>query len=452
MRKKSFFESLRHIHFIGIGGISMSALAKLCISRGIKVSGSDKTKSHITEELEHLGARVFYNHKKTNLITPDLVVYTSAISEQNPELMFAKKNFKTLERSDFCGLICKEFKTVIAVSGTHGKTTTTGMISAIFTQAGLNPTTLVGGEDINLNGNIRIGSNDFLITEACEYKAHFLKFEYNTAVVTNIEYDHPDYYHNEKELISSFKKFIQKSKNNVVVDEKIVNLLGTHNYITCSLSGNSNFLAKNICYYNGQVKYDCFKDGNFFARITLKVIGNHNISNSLYSIAVADFYNIPKKDIVDGLKEFSGIKRRMEYLGKINNNFVFADYAHHPTEILASLETLKQVYKKQLFVLFQPHTYSRTKYLMSGFISSLKDVDKLIILPTFSAREKPIKRASAKMLYSNLKFVKNDTLYLSSNKSISKEILKVSNHIIIFVGAGDIYEKAKEIVRSNKLS
>lgn len=449
MENELYFKNLRHIHFIGIGGISMSALAKLCLSKGIKVSGSDKVKTKITIELERLGATINYFHKKTNITTPNLVVYTSAISENNVELIEAKNTCLTMERSKFWGAITKQFKTVIAVSGTHGKTTTTGMIYSIFSQAKLNPTTHLGGEDININGNLKIGSNDYLIIEACEYKEHFLNFNYDIAVITNIEYDHPDFFKSEKEVVGSFQKFADKAKL-LIIEEKNRSFITSQSTITCSINGFANFTAKNIRHHNFRCSYNCYKNNEFFARITLNIIGKHNVYNSLFSIAVADHFGISKNNIVEGLKNFVGIKRRFEFLGKINSNFIYSDYAHHPTEICACINSIKQAHKKEVVVVFQPHTYSRTKKLMSGFISSLNLANKVILIKTYPAREKPIKKANARMLYKQLKFINPNTKYISSPTKIYDEIVEHKNAIIVFMGAGDIEDICNKVLLINK--
>ena len=442
-------EHINKIHFVGIGGASMSALAKLCLSYGKCVTGSDIVKTQITSELMFLGAQIYFNHSKKNISDQDMVVYTSAVKQNNIELLTAKeKGITILERNDFLKIICENYKNVIAVGGTHGKTTTTAMISSIFIFAGKKPTVHLGGFFNLINGNLKIGEKQFFITEACEYEKHLLKIPHNVGVILNIEYDHPDSYNNVNELYETFSKFSATSKNLTVINENYTGILNVDkfNYLTFGESLNCNFSAKNIKQYkNAKITFDCFKHNEFFANITLNCYGTHNVLNALCSIAVADYYNISKLDIILGLKAFNGVKRRFEYIGKINDNIVIEDYAHHPTEISSTLKCAKQIFKQNLVVVFQPHTYSRTKHLLTHFMDCFNVADKVYVLPTYSAREQAVKNSSGKYLANKLKFNNKNAKYCNSFKSALKSIKAEKNCVILILGAGDIDNLASQI-------
>ena len=427
----------------------MSALAKLCLSLGKMVSGSDINQSKTTSELTFLGAKISFCHSAKNIKEPDLVVYTSAIKPNNAEILEAKqKGIMVIERNDLLKLFAESYKNVIAVSGTHGKTTTTAMISSIFIFAGKKPTVHLGGHFNLINGNLKIGDNQFFITEACEYEKHLLKIPHNVGVVLNIEDDHPDSYKTVDELYQTFSKFTAMSKSISIVNENYTGLLNVNKFKILTFGGsvNSSYYAKNIKQYkSGKITFDCYKQNEFFCNILLNCYGKHNVLNALSAIAVADYYNIPKLDIILGLKSFNGIKRRFEFVGKINDNIVIEDYAHHPTEILSIINCAKQIFKKRLVVVFQPHTYSRTKRLLNEFLNCFNGADKTYVLPTYSARETPIKNASAKYLAKKLKFNNKDVKYFSSFNGVYKQLKTEHSSIILVLGAGDIEKLSMQI-------
>lgn len=422
----------------------MSALAKLCHNSGYIVTGTDRTASNVTNELTNLGIKVHIGHDAKNIANADTVVYTVAVGEQNVELLEAKKrNLLIFERVEFLQLICQKYTNVIAVAGTHGKTTTTGMIGSIFMSANKNPTIHIGGECEQFGGNLHIGDSEFFITEACEYKKHLLKIPHDVGVVLNIEKDHPDTFASDEDLHYTFDSFCAMSKSLSVVNENNLLLLNNHDrykFITFSSDKSGQFYAKNIKQYqNGKLTFDCFKNGNFYAKILLNMYGKHNVLNALASICVADYYNISKLSVIEGLKNFKGVKRRFQFVGELNDNVVIEDYAHHPTEIKAVIETCKQVFvNKKLIVVFQPHTFSRTKALFNEFLTCFDECDKLFILPTYSAREKPIKNSSGKYLATHLSLKTNNCEYIKSFNGVYKKLSHLSNCVILIVGAGDI--------------
>lgn len=420
----------------------MSGLAKLCLHNGVKVSGSDKVKSHITEELMHLGADISYKHQKINVLGADLVVYTCAVGEKNIEVNFALENdIDVLERAEFLGEIAKGYKNVIAISGSHGKTTVCGMLGKIFEVAGKKPTILVGGE-AQKSSNLIIGEKEFLIVEACEYKEHFLKIGHTVGAVVNIDYDHPDYFKTQSDYQNAFKKFAEQSKEVTFIDEKYSILLGGK-FVT--FGSNGKYQAKRVRHTENKIKFDVYKDAIFYETITLNCIGIHNAKNALCALAIADYFNIPKCLIKKGLNDFENVKRRYEYMGKINGNIVITDYAHHPTQIKNAIDSTRQVYKKPITVVFEPHTYSRTKYLFAEFVNALSFADNIILLPTYSAREKSQKGGTTRDLYNALCFKKQKVDFIKSYKKCQRELEKLSNNIILILGAGSIIKLAENI-------
>lgn len=428
----------------------MSALARLCHNNGMIVSGSDRVASEITDELKNIGIKIFIGHNKANIGDADAVCYTVAVGENNVELVEAKnKKLIIFERADLLEKICLNYKHIIAVSGTHGKTTTCGMISSIFISANKNPTIHIGGECETVGGNLRIGGKGFFITEACEFKKHLLKIPHEVGVVLNIEADHIDSYTSLNDLHDTFDKFCSVSTGINIVCEKFVSLLknkAKYAIKTFSNGYGGDFYAKNIKQFkSGKITFDCYKNGQFFSKFCLNEFGKFNVMNALASIAVADYYNISKLAMKEGLKNFSGVKRRFRFVGKINDSIVIEDYAHHPTEIKAVIECAKEVFNKKIVVVFQPHTYSRTKSLFNEFLKCFDVADEIYILPTYSAREKPIKRASGKYLAKGLAFKHKNCKYITSFKAMKKVLQQKQNDVILIVGAGDIERLSKSI-------
>lgn len=434
----------------------MSALSKLCHNNGFIVSGSDEKQSQITEELKNLGIKVFIGHNAQNVVDKDLIVYTIAVGKENPEVKLAKHLGKlVMERSDLLEMICKQYKNVIAVSGTHGKTSCSAMIGNIFLRANKNPTIHLGGESENFGGNLKIGGNEFFITEACEYEKHLLKIPHNVGVILNIEYDHPDTYHSINELHETFNIFAHQSKDCTIINESnliFIDKQKCEKVMTFSSNCFGNFSAKNIRQYKtGKITYECYKNNEFYAKICLNLYGKFNVMNSLASIAVADFYKISKYNIVLGLKTFKPVKRRFQFVGKINDNICIMDYAHHPTEIYSVLKTATEIFGNNVIAVFQPHTYSRTKKLFSEFLKSFDESKKIYILPTYSARENYMKNSSAKYLCKALKMSGKECRYFKSFSSVKKVLQKEKKSTILIIGAGDI-EKLGMNIQNDYLS
>ncbi|MEG1500056.1 MAG: UDP-N-acetylmuramate--L-alanine ligase, partial [Clostridia bacterium] len=370
-------------HFIGIGGVSMSALALFLKEKGFFVSGSDIVKNERTQQLLRAGIEVDFGHVIGGIKNADIIVKSGAIFENDKEIEYAKAHRKKIvTRAKLLGAIAKMHKHVISIAGSHGKTTTTAMIAEIFVMAGLNPTIHIGGVSKNLKEFPPTGGKDFFITEACEFKNSFLSLKSEVGVVLNIEKDHMDFFKTEKNLLKSFKKFAQKSKK-IVTNAPI-----KKNNITFGFE-NEFCVAKNLEMNNfGGYDFDAKFGMEEIGRISLKIPFLHNAKNALAAICVAKYYSIENKTIIDALNSFAGTKRRCEKIGDIGGVPIIIDYAHHPSEIANTLKGLKEMYAGKVLCIFQPHTYSRTKLLLEEFMQCFKCSDMLVVFKTFSAREK----------------------------------------------------------------
>lgn len=374
----------------------MSGLAAVLLNNGYKVSGSDFKESKIIETLRSKGAEIYIGHSAENLKDVDLVVYTAAIPSDNPEILEAKKrNLILMDRAEFLGSIMKGHKYNVAISGTHGKTTCTSMLSSITLEGNLDPTILVGGELDLIGGNYRIGKSDYFITEACEYKASFLKFFPYVGIILNIDADHLDYYKDINDINDTFTKFSKLVPNDGYLvgygeDKRVKKILDEASCNTISYGfTNEDLTATDISYNNkGCATFTVCEKGTKLFNITLNNPGKHNILNALAAIAVALIFNVPNDKIINGLKKCKGAHKRFEYKGEINGITVIDDYAHHPTEIKAILSTASKIPHKKVYCVFQPHTYTRTKALFTEFSEAFKDCDELILMDIYAAREK----------------------------------------------------------------
>lgn len=441
----------RHIHFIGIGGISMSGLAEIMLNEGYVVSGSDHKESIITKKLENNGAKIYNSHSADNLRGVDLVVYTDAINIENEELKAAiKLKIDIIDRASFLGALMKNYDTSIAISGTHGKTTTTSMVTEIIKNLNSNPTILLGGQLDDINGNVKIGDKKLFLTEACEYKANVLKYFPTTAVVLNIDEDHLDYFDNIEHIIKTFKGFVNNLNSN---DKLILNLDDENsrmllndkkeNVITFSTKAPANYNAKNITYsLDGYPSYDLYYNEKFIGNVELSIMGNHNVSNSLAAIAASVENGVSFKDAINGIKIYKGVHRRLEYKGKYNGAIIEDDYAHHPTEIKASLNALKNSCKGSLYCIFQPHTFTRTKLLLDSFSKSFNNADVVIITDIYAAREKDYGDIHSKTLCDAINSNGGNAFYLKNFSDVCEYLKKnlKENDMAVTMGAGDVYK------------
>jgi len=444
-------DQYKHIFFIGIGGISMSAIAEQLKLRGKTISGSDQASSEITKHLSSLGINVLTGHKKEHISDSiDLVVYTAAVKEDNVEYQEAlRKNIPMMDRATLLGLIMSDYKTSFGVSGTHGKTTTTSMLSYILMQAGKDPTISAGAVIDKINGNFRIGHSDYFITEACEYTNSYHHFYPLISIVLNIEEDHLDFFHDLDDIRDSFRTYMENTQPGglIILNDSIegIPLLTKGldvDIITVGKHASSTYSYKNPTFdIKGHGSFDLYYKGQFIRRLSLNVTGYHNIENALAAIAAARFISISYDDIATGLLDFSGAKHRFEILGSKNGVTVIDDYAHHPTEIKASLAAAKAISHHELWVVFQPHTYTRLLSLYDEFVDALRHIDHLIITDIYAAREKDPGNIHSIMLVESLSKFGGDIVYIDDFDKINAYLTKNCNpdDMLITMGAGNVY-------------
>ncbi|MDU5100315.1 MAG: UDP-N-acetylmuramate--L-alanine ligase [Peptoniphilus grossensis] len=447
----------KNIFFIGIGGISMSALAELMLYKGYKVYGSDRMPSINTEKLEKNGATIYYEHKKEHIENMDLVIFTDAISFDNEEYMAAvKEKIDLVDRATFLGAIMKNYKKSIAVSGTHGKTTTTSMITEIIKDLDLNPTIMLGGQLKDIDGNIKIGDENLFLTEACEYKANILKYFPTTEIILNIDEDHLDYFDNIDHIIRTFKGYVDNlhADDYVILnvdDENVDTLFPIDNckVFTFGIKNDADLRAKNIDFSeDGFPTYDLYLRGEKICHVELSVLGRHNVLNSLAAIAATYVNNIPIEDAIIGLKNYKGVERRLEEKGYYKGTKIMDDYAHHPTEIKSSIHAIKNACKGKLYTIFQPHTYTRTKLLLDAFANSFDESDVIIITDIYAAREKDYGDIHSKTLRNAISDHRDNAFYISGFEDIVKFIKEniKKDDVVVTMGAGDVYKIGEMIL------
>ena len=453
-----FYGRIKKIHFIGIGGIGMSGIAEILISLGLKIYGSDLKNNDITNRLAGLGAKIMIGHKTKNIYNVDVVVISSSISNNNPEIIEAKKRGITIiPRAKMLAELMR-LKYGIAISGSHGKTTTTSLISAVMQYANIDPTVLIGGIVNHIGSNARLGQGNFLVAEADESDGSFLHIMPNIAVFTNLDKEHLDFY---KDGINKLKTEFIYFDNRLPFYGLLVACIDCPNIneilpkiksriTTYSIDNNADFKATNIIYTKFSTNFILKKKRKIIGNINIKLSGKHNVLNTLAAIALCYELGISFKTIYKGLIFFTGIQRRFQIIGKKNNILIVDDYAHHPTEIKAVLKAAKDtLHKKRLIILFQLHKFSRTRDLFNEFIHCFNLADKAIITDIYPAFEKPIKDISALILCERIKKQGYKNVIYGGNlgKSIIK-ILKISkiNDVIITLGAGSISYAAKEIL------
>ena len=448
-----------HVHFIGIGGISMSGLAEILLDEGFTISGSDNTQSALTDKLASLGARVTIGQSAENITDDiDLVIYTAAIHDDNPELSEARRRgLPTLNRAEFLGQLMKNYETSIAVSGTHGKTTTTSMISEVLLANDMDPTISVGGILKSIGGNVRVGHSSNFITEACEYTNSFLNFYPRIGIILNIEEDHLDFFKDIDDIRHSFHEFAKHlpAENGVlIINGEIPNRTAITDDLPCrvityGLGTDYDYGAININYDEfARGSFDLVKNGKEVAHFGLGVTGKHNISNALPAIALADILDIPMDAVSRGLLSFTGTDRRFEYKGTVNGFTIIDDYAHHPTEITATLKTARRYPHNDTWCIFQPHTYTRTKAFFDDFADVLGIADHVIMADIYAARETDTLGISSAMLADAIKAKGVDALYLPTFDAIESYILEhcVPGDLVITMGAGNVVRIADDLI------
>lgn len=442
----------KKVYFCGIGGISMSGFAEMLKEKGFEVSGSDEKESDRTKHLENIGVKVFVGQKEENITEDiDLFVNTAAVKQSNPEMIKAHKlGLKVIERSELLGGIMENFKYSIGVSGTHGKTTTTSMLSHIFISAQKDPTISVGGILDLIGGNIKVGDSEYFIAEACEYCDSFLQFYPYTAIILNIEADHLDYFKDINAIRASFIKYARHipDDGNLIINADINNLEEIVSQMKCTVitysveNKKADWTADNIKYSeNGAESFDILYKGEKLGRINLKVGGVHNISNALAAAAAAYANGLNIEEIITGLESFIGTHRRFEYKGQYKEADIIDDYAHHPTEIKATLNMAEARNYNKLWCIFQPHTYTRTKQLLEEFSECFDNVDNIIIADIYAAREQNTVEIYPQDLVEKIKSRGKNAMYLGDFEKIKEYISKniEKNDLLITMGAGDVH-------------
>ena len=442
----------KKVHMVGIGGVSMSGIAEILVNFGFQVTGSNNVETETTKKLEKAGIKVSIGHNEKNIIDQDVVVYSAAIKQDNPELVTAKsKNIPIIERADFLGELTRCYKDTITISGTHGKSTTTSMVSLCFLEALKDPSIQVGADIKQLDGNYKVGNSEYFIIEACEYVESFLKFSPKSEIILNIDNDHLDYFKNFENIKNAFVKYVKLLPDDGLLvvngdDKNALDLIEYTNATSISYgisNKNTDFFAVNIVFdNNGFPEFDVYAKGEFYGRIKLSIPGMHNVLNALACIALCDYYGINLNSIQKALLSFTGANRRFEFKGTVNGANIYDDYGHHPTEIVATAKALMNKKYNKSWVVFQPHTYSRTKNLMDDFAKALLNFDNIIILDIYAAREKNTYGVTSKDLADKISSLGKDALYIPDFNDCVKYLKEnlQENDIVITQGAGTVTE------------
>lgn len=454
------FNKSQHVYFMGIGGISMSGLAQIILQRGFKVSGSDRTPSDLTDQLEKMGANIHIGQRAANITEDiDLVVYTAAIHPDNPEFIRCKElEIPMMSRAEFLGQLMKNYDCSVAVSGTHGKTTTSSMLGEIFMKENLDPTLSIGGILPSINGNIRIGESGYFLTEACEYTNSFLSFFPKYSLILNIEEDHLDFFKDLDDIRNSFRKFagLLPEDGALIINGQINNYKEIIEGLECPVytfgfdSTNDYYPSDIHISKDGRSVFTVHTPSGLTKEIVLKVLGTHNVLNAVAAFALTDVLGLSHDPAVEALNNFTGAKRRFEYKGSLKGITVMDDYAHHPTEIEATLEAAKDYPHKSLWVVFQPHTYSRTKAFMDEFAKALSLADNVILTDIYAARENDTLGISSEDLQKKIQALGKKCYYFKNFSDIEIFILQncIPDDLLITMGAGDVQKIGENLLGS----
>ena len=453
------FQNPIHIYFIGIGGISMSGLAEILLSEGFRISGSDRAPSSLTQMLEEQGVTVYYGQREENLSeVVDLVVYTSAIRPDNPERVAADRlQIPALTRAQLLGQMMRNYKVPIAISGTHGKTTTTSMVSQILLDADVDPTLSIGGIYKPICGNIRVGSSEYFVTEACEYTNSFLSFFPKIGVILNIEEDHLDFFKDIQDIRSSFHRFaaLLPADGTLIISgdidrfEEITEGLSCR-IITYGSSAGCDYHPAGITYdASGCPSFHLMRPNGKDDVFSLHVPGQHNVYNAVAAIALTDLLGIPVQTTAGALLSYTGTDRRFEYKGTVNGVTVIDDYAHHPTEITATLQAALNYPHKTIWCVFQPHTYTRTKDFLSDFAKALSLADEIVLADIYAAREKDTLGISSRTLQAEIEKLGHRCYYFPTFSEIETFLSEncTKGDLLITMGAGDIVKVGDDLLQ-----
>lgn len=450
-------QDIKKIHFVGIGGAGMSAVARVLIEKRFVVSGSDLHKSQTACQLEKMGAKIFVGHHQDNITGVDAVVVSTAIPANNPEVTAAReKGIRVFHRADIVAALMLESQG-IAVAGAHGKTTTTSMIAVMLEQAKLDPTVIIGGEVEYLGGNAKSGSGKYLVAEADESDGSFLKFSPQIAVITNIENDHMDFYKTMDNILHTFKKFLHKLPQETGIgilcfDNDHVREIAKsleRKYISYAIDHDADYVARNIRHQGALIRYDVYQGNQHLGTIRLNIPGRHNVANSLAAVVTGLSIGLPFQRIVDGLALFQGAKRRFQTKARLNGVWIVDDYAHHPTEINATLQAARQTEPQRLICVFQPHRYSRTKLLRKEFGGAFSPADLLVLTDVYSAGEAPIPGISGELIKEEVENQTNKkVIYISDKGKIARYLSEIvePGDLVMTMGAGNIYQAGEELV------
>ncbi|MGI6359261.1 MAG: UDP-N-acetylmuramate--L-alanine ligase [Bacillota bacterium] len=447
----------KHIHFIGIGGISMSALAMIMLNRGWTVSGSDLRESNLTDRLQNAGATITFTHSAENVHGADVIVYTSAVKPDNPELVRAKElGIPIYARAELLGDLIAEATRGIAIAGSHGKTTTTAMLGVMLDLAGCNPTVLVGGELESLNGNVKVGNGNFLVAEACEYFDNFLSLKPNIGVILNIDADHLDYFKDIEQIKRTFRSFAELIPEDgtlvACVDDanvrSILPGLGCP-VVSYGLESSADWTVADLQLEAGGSTFTAVHHGQPQASVKLRVPGGHNVQNALAAIAVGHLAGLAPAVMAEKLGEYRGTHRRFDYQGECNGAAIYDDYAHHPTEIKATLAAGRTYRPKRLICVFQPHTYTRTKALMREFAQAFEEADLVIVTDIYAAREKDTYGVNSAQLAEQMQAVHPNAQYIGSLQQAAEYLRQElrPGDLLFTMGAGDVYRVAEMLLK-----
>ena len=451
-----------HLYFIGIGGARLSALAKIMLESGYKVTGSDRKSSRNTEELEARGVKIYHGHQKEQITDDiDVVIYTNAVGEQNPELLAARaKGLPLYEGAELLGVLMEEKGKGIAVAGTHGKTTTTAMISLLLIRGGKDPTVEVGGEMLELQGNHRTGKSPYFVVEACEFRRSFLYLSPQIAVITNVDWDHPDCFPTAGAVVDTFKEFIAlvPPEGKIVLWQEDPNrqeLLkaAKAKVLTFGLSPEADWYCTEVepvapTGIKGKLHYK----GDLRGELVLKVPGEHNLRNALAALIVALEAGVPLPNCLRYLQTFTGVRRRFELKGEAGGVVVVDDYAHHPVAIRNTLATVKKQYPGRVWCVFQPHLFSRTKHLFTEFTHAFGDADILVLADIYGAREVDRGEVSSRLLADETRKHHPDVRYLGGIEEIKEHLLKETKpgDLVLTMGAGDIFRVGEKFLQAQR--
>ena len=448
---------IQHIHFVGIGGIGMSGIAEVLHNLGYHISGSDLKETEVTRRLQGLGCEISYGHRKENVKEADVVVVSSAVRKDNPEVDVAEQRLiPVIPRAEMLAELMR-MKYGVAIAGTHGKTTTTSLIATVLAAGGLDPTVVIGGRLNSIGSNARLGQGEYLVAEADESDGSFLKLMPTLAVVTNIDPEHLDYYHGIEEIKETFLGFLDKipfyGLAVLCLDHPNIQSLIPRlkkRFTTYGLTTQADFQAKEIVFQELSTSFDVLHHQREIGRLTIRMPGIHNVYNSLATLATAFELEIPFKTVQETLRDFSGIQRRFQIKGEKKGILIVDDYGHHPVEIIATLKAARTGWERRIVAVFQPHRYTRTQALFQDFLTAFNDANVLILTDIYPAGEDRIEGVEAKGLFEGIRdHGHKDVTYLSDKREVVDHLLRilVPGDLVITLGAGDIWQVSDELLK-----